>query len=334
MARIHFRTLWTVEVRHAFFGGACDALRFVVPAATLRALAGLRAIARERDGRLHVLIETDEADQPLVDAVGATLRFGLAPREPSFALVTVPTGLAVGETAVWDNAADPALLAGPRAVRLSGETARLAPRSSTRPLAMRLLDAASAERATATLASRDEAWTLPFTLPRGRWRIEEFPPGPPVAWDLAIDPELAGAWGLLELTASAAHVAAGQAFTLSFDARADTLRYYVVASRFSAAEFDQIQVHDAGFAAEGRPQIVFDRILPAAFDASHLAPALLDPSASARIALFEAQGAVARRARGPTGIELHRNGDVLIGHLPQPGADRHDAQFVVHLSLT
>jgi hypothetical protein len=91
-------------------------------------------------------------------------------------------------------------------------------------------------------------------------------------------------------------------------------------------------VQDAGFTAEARPQIQFSRVLPADFGPGHLAPALLDPSGSARIALFEAQAAVTRRARGPAGVELHRNGDVLIGHLPQPGADRSDAQFVVHLS--
>jgi hypothetical protein len=73
-------------------------------------------------------------------------------------------------------------------------------------------------------------------------------------------------------------------------------------------------------------------VLPAAFVAGHLRPALLDPSGSARIALFQAQAAVARRARGPSGLELHRNGDVLVGNLPQPGADRPDAQFVVHLT--
>ena len=54
----------------------------------------------------------------------------------------------------------------------------------------------------------------------------------------------------------------------------------------------------------------------------------------ASFALFEAQAIVARRARGPTGLELHRNGDMLIGNLPQPRAERHDAQFVVHLSLS
>jgi hypothetical protein len=112
------------------------------------------------------------------------------------------------------------------------------------------------------------------------------------------------------------------------------LRYYVVAQRFGAAEFDSLSVQDAGFAAQARPALLFKRVLPANFNASHLAPALLDPGGGARIALFEAQSSVERRARGPARLQLHRNGDVLIGNLPQPGAERSDAQFVIHLSQT
>lgn len=334
MARIAFRTLWTIEVHHAFFGGACDALSFIVPPATERALAGAHAMVRERDGRLHVLIEVDAANAPLTDPTGLRLLFGLAPRSASFDLITSPLGLPRGDVAVWDNAADADLLGRPRAVRISGEQLRIEPRAAERPLTLRLFDAGNVLRASTTLNLGDEAWTLPGLYTRGEWRVEEQGAGPATGWTLWVEPELRGAWGVLALTVDAGHVAAPQAFTLAFTARSDTLRYYVVAKRYGEADFNQVSVVDAGFTTEARPAISFQRILPAAFDASHLAPALLDPGGTARIALFEAQSPVARRARGPGGLELHRNGDVLIGSLPQPGAERHDAQFVVHLSLT
>ncbi|SFP20208.1 hypothetical protein [Variovorax sp. 770b2] len=333
MARIDFRPLWTVQVQHAFFGGACDAIEFIVPPSTQRALAGAHAIARQRDGRLHILYEANEGAQPLSPLAGRTFLFGLKPREPSFELITVPLGLPPGDAALWRNAPDADALTGPAAVRMSGEQLRIEPRSALRPLTLRLFDATDTQRAQAVLDIGNEAWTPPGLFTRGIWRIEEDDGNTlPQSWRLQVEPELIGAWGLLELTVDAGHVAAGHAFALAFAARSDTLRYYVVANRFGEAEFDQVQVLDNGFAAESRPAIQFNRVLPAAFGAGHLAPGLLDPSGGARIALFEAQASVARRARGPSGLELHRNGDLLIGNLPQPGADRPDAQFVVHLS--
>jgi len=332
MATIIFRTLWTIEVRHAFHGGPCDALAFIVPPATERALAGAHAMARQLDGRLHVLIETDEDGDPLSQLTSSHFLFGLKPREASFELITLPLGLPSGDSAVWDNTADADVLAGPRAVRVSGEQLRIEPRSLSRPLTLRLFNSADVLHAQTVLNVGDEAWMLPGLFPRGAWRVEEQAAGPPQSRALLVEPELVGAWGLLNIAVDAAHIAAGHTFTLQFAARSDTLRYYVVATRFAEAEFNQVQVLDNGFGAEARPQIQFNRVLPAAFGAGHLAPTLLDPSGSARIALFEAQASVARRARGPAGLVLQRNGDVLVGNLPQPGADRPDAQFVVHLT--
>ena len=345
MARIAFRPLWTVTVQHGFFGGSCDALRFTVPPATERALAGAHALLRVLDGALHVLVEVDGANAsnaPLSDLNGLRLLIALQPREASFDLITSPlfgdSGLPRGDAAVWDNTANPNALGNPRAVRISGEQLRIEPRSSERPLTLRLFDAASTLQAQTELNIGDEAWTLPGLYTRGEWRVEEQGAGPAANWALWVEPELVNAWGVLALSFDAGHLLAdplaGQPFSLSFNARSDTLRYYVVAKRFGVAEFNSLSVQDTGFAADARPPILFNRVAPANFTASHLTPALLDPGGSARIALFEAQATVARRVRGPVGLELHRNGDVLIGHLPQPGAERHDAQFVVHLSLS
>lgn len=334
MARIAFRPLWTVMVQHGFFGGSCDALSFTLPPATVRALAGAHAVLRVLDGVLHVLVEVDDANAPISDLSGLRLLIAMKPREASFDLITTPLGLPRGDAAVWDNTVNANALGGPRAVRISGEQLRIEPRATERPLTLRLFDAASSLQAQTGLNIGDEAWTLPGLYTHGEWRVEEQGAGPAASWALWVEPELVNAWGVLVLGFDAGHLPAGQAFTLSFTARSDTLRYYVVASRFGMDEFNSLSVQDTGFAADARPAIVFNRVAPANFNASHLAPSLLDPSGSARITLFEAQATVARRARGPVGLQLHRNGDVLIGNLPQPGAERHDAQFVVHLSLS
>jgi hypothetical protein len=149
-----------------------------------------------------------------------------------------------------------------------------------------------------------------------------------------IDRELALAapWGLLRLHVDAALYAAPAQLTIALAARSETLRYYVVAQRYGSAEFDQIQVVDSGFQDDARPQVQFSRLLPAAFGSQHLAPALLDTAGSARIALFESTAPVTRRSQAPRRLQLKRNGDVLVEHLPLPGAARADAQFIVHLS--
>jgi hypothetical protein len=334
MATIRFGPLWTIGVEHAFHGGgAAEVLDFIVPPSTARALAGARALARVHGGRLHVLVERDEAGVPLAPLAGRRFVFGLRPRAASFALVTTPLPVPPGEVPLWDNRADAGTLGAPQGVRLSGPQLRIVPDAVERPLTLRLFDAADALHAQTVLGPGAESWTLPGLYPEGSaWRVEAQGAGAATGWRLRVEPELLDVWGLLELTVDATHLAGGQAFTLAFAAPSETLRYYVVATRYSAAEFDQVSIVDAGAAADARPPIAFQRTLPADFAPGHLSPALLDPSGAARVALFEAQSPVARRVRGPTGIELRRNGDVLIGHLPQPGAERPDAQFVVHLT--
>jgi len=329
---IRFRSLWTIDARHGFFGGSSDVLQFIVPASTQMALAGARAIARERNGVLNLLIELDDAQQPLAALTGRSFVFGLRPRDAAFDLITEPLGLVRGETALWANAASPQALDPVRGVQLSGTQLRVVPRSATRPLDILVFDADAVQRAQGRLQPGEEALSLQGSWPAGEWRVEES--GGALPWSLYVEPDLAaaGAWGLLVLKVDADHVANGHVFHIDFAARRETLRYYVVANRIGEAEFNQVGVLDGGFAAEGRSQIIFDKVLPAAFGAQHLQPALLDPTGAARIALFEAQTPVARRERGPERLELHRNGDVLIGNLPQPGAQRYDAQFVVHLS--
>jgi len=120
---IRFRAVWTVQVQHGFRlnAQASDEFEFLVPPATQRKLHGMRAMARERDGRLHVLIELDDTLQPVAGpgVVGQTLLFGLLPRHAGFGLYTQLPAVAPGELPLWANDADPHALAAPRGVRLA-----------------------------------------------------------------------------------------------------------------------------------------------------------------------------------------------------------------------
>ena len=44
------------------------------------------------------------------------------------------------------------------------------------------------------------------------------------------------------------------------------------------------------------------------------------------------RGPIDRRAGGYRKLQLSRNGEVLVQHLPQAGSDRGQARFIVHLS--
>ena len=142
-----------------------------------------------------------------------------------------------------------------------------------------------------------------------------------------------GLFCLVEITVDAGFYAAPPAFEIAFQARAETLKYYVVARNYTAGEFNQLDVSDAGFAADARPQIRFDRIPPSGFTSAEIPAAQLGGS-DARVTLFRSQQPVARQDKARKRIQLARNNDVIIAQLPQPGAAAATADLVVHLSKT
>jgi len=149
----------------------------------------------------------------------------------------------------------------------------------------------------------------------------------------AQDAELlsAGLFGVIEIEVGAGFYDAAPEFEIAFQARAETLKYYVVARNYPPAQFDALAVSDAGFAADARPQIQFDRVAASAFGTDDLPAALLG-GADARVALFRSQAPVARRAKARRRIQLARNAEVIVSQLPQPGAAAPTADLVIHLS--
>ena len=140
-----------------------------------------------------------------------------------------------------------------------------------------------------------------------------------------------GLFCLVEIELAAAFYDAPPSFEIGFDAREETLKYFVVAQNYSSGEFNQLDVTDAGFGADARPKINFDRVPASAFTAADPPPALLG-GAGARVALFRSRQPVARQDKARRRIQLARNNDVIISQLPQPGAAAATANLVVHLS--
>ena len=121
----------------------------------------------------------------------------------------------------------------------------------------------------------------------------------------------AGLFGVVEIELGAGFYASPPEFRIAFEAREETLKYYVVASNYQSAEFDELGVSDAGFAADARAQIEFDRVAAGDFGADDLPAALLG-GGEARVALFRSHAPVARRANARRRIQLARDTEVII----------------------
>lgn len=141
-----------------------------------------------------------------------------------------------------------------------------------------------------------------------------------------------GPFCLVEIALQAAFYAAPPAFQVAFEAREETLKYYVVARNYADGEFGQLAVSDAGFGTDGRPRIDFTRVAASDFAAEDPPPALLAGGGEAKVTLFRSQQPVARQEKARKRIQLARSTNIIIPHLPQPGAAAATASLVVHLS--
>lgn len=83
-----FKTLFSLEVLHDYYGGVCPDVGFVVPQDTAGLMRGAGMVAKGRDGAFHVLYRADEGGTPVLPAGGKTVRIGLVIRDPHFANIT------------------------------------------------------------------------------------------------------------------------------------------------------------------------------------------------------------------------------------------------------
>ncbi len=331
----HFAPLFTVAVNHSYYSGHCEDLEFFVPPETSGVMRGGKVLTRVLGGRLHALYGTDSPGLPINNLAGRTLLFGLRLRNSTFSNFTDPVVNDTRQTPFYFNGNNPAVLEPPQGIILASGMHAHVPQTATRPLTLRLSDHNGTLLVSQTLPTGAVEGSFDLrALPEGRYQIGEDPGGGSVALSrLYVSAKLrsAGLWGLIAITVDAGFYAAPPALTLDFTARQEQLKYFVVAKNFTQLEFDQLNVTDNGFNEEGRPQLNFDKVPPNLFSATDISPALLGDGDS-RIVMFRSLAAVARNERGFRKIQLNRNGDVLVSHLPQPSADKPQAHFIIHLS--
>jgi hypothetical protein len=327
---IHFRPLFEVEVAHGYYAEPSADLAFEVPAAT-PALAAGKLLVRVRDGRLIVLFEADEGGLPLRDIAGETLLIGLNAVNPYLANFTAAP-VPAGSLPLFINRSQPRLLE-TLAAHLVADRQRVNATLPGRPLSLRWRLGTRLIAEQMLLAGQSVAEFATRDWPAGCYTLSEEAGGPPSVSQWVLHPELAGRrpWGVLAVTVAGAFYADPPRFSVSLSPRREQLKYYVVARNYGSSEFGQLNVNDAGAGEQGRPPLVFDRVEADDFAADDLPPEVLG-DAGARVVLFQSRGETDRRAGGYRKLQLRRNNEVLVQHLPQAGSDRAQARFIVHLA--
>jgi len=327
-----FRTLFTLTVAHDYYSDGCRDFDFVVPAGTAGLLRNGKMIAKVREGKLHVIYEADDNGAALNNLSGTRLRFGINLLNPLFSNYTefaIPTPLYRNTAAA--GSLDPA-----RGVALTGRLLSHALTKATRPVTVAIGDPAGQLLQTKTITATNNRSTISFDLSgqiAGAYDVVESYPAETGTVTYYLDAELvqAGAFGVVEIMIDNGFYTLPASFTIAFRARQDTLKYYVVATNYNNHEFEQLSVSDDGYAEEERPRINFIKVLPTDFTADEIQPEMLAQT-GARLALFKSQALVARQEKARKKIQLSKNGDVLIKHLPQAGADKANADMVIHIS--
>ncbi len=332
-----FLPLCTLNVTHTYYGGACRDFTYVVPADTAALLRRARMLLRVMDGRVHVLFEAAEDGTPLLQLSGTRLRLGLQLANSAFFNFTILPMAPGAEAAVYVNAGT--TLAAPVAAKLAGRVLTRTLSRTDRPVTVTVANAATQGPAPVTVSLADQT-SVSFDLEGfapGLFTVKEDYTGVPdtVTTTYYVDAELSREplFGVVEIEIAAALYAAPAAFTIAFDAPAETLNYYVVAANYTDTEFGQLGVaHHTTLAADaGVPVIGFTKIQSSAFTAGELPISVLGGDA-ARVVLFRSSTPVKRRNGGYPGVQLVRNGAVIRSSLPQAAPDRPNADLVVHLS--
>lgn len=336
MTEAHFRQLLTLTVIHAYRGGASDDLEVLLPQETLHAARGRRLLIRIEGGQLMVAFRAGVDGTPVVPVTGLLLRIGLRPRTASLATFTAPGAPLLSGCTRWTNGAGLASLGDPEPVQLVGRMFSHSLKSPARPLALRLRVPSGRLLSEELLGERDGRSAVSFDLasaPLGGFTIEEEDAGARLMTSGLHHPELAraGATGVVELLVPAETPAQPPAYTVRLPARSERLSYYVVARNHTAAELAQLRIDDLGAVGDGRPPLTFDAIQAGDFTQSEVPAALLAPP-GARVVLFRSTAEVPRRQSARRGLQLSRNGDPLIPHLPPASADQPDSNLIVHVT--
>ena len=330
---MRFRPLFKVNISHTYYNGGCKDFDFVFPADSVRLLANGRLVCKELDGELHVLfegLESTASETPLVTVTGATLRIGLKLRNPYFRNFTNLDFDPRENIPLYRNAMSPPSLDEPQLMPMVGQIIRHTLSASVGDITVRLEDPDGRVLQEDVLKPTANRLDISYDLLRrdpGLYLVSESHEGMFKKNSYYVDPELqqTGVFGILEIRIDEGLYAAPVTFTVTFTAKEQMLKYYVVGRNYADADLDPLSVVDGGSS-----QVNFTKVRSSAFTADEL-PAALLTTANAKLVLFKSQ-MVARQETPRKKIQLKRNGETLIDNLPQPDMSKPNSDIIIQLS--
>ena len=333
---LRYASLATLAVEHAFFGNGDAAFSWLLTDAVQAHARKRRVLLKAVGQQLHIANERDESDTPFLPVQDAVLRFGL---QWSHRHLDILTASAINRPnlPLFHNASNPNQLAAAEPVRLSGPALRHVLRHSDRPLQVELRDAADQILIPALVANSDDVEEISFShyaLPEGRYVVVE------TADDMSeqrtqyvVDSSLLRATPdvVFELHLADDMVANPVELVASFAAINASLKYYLVLKNFSNAQQAELNIVDQGAADDGRPSLSFNKLQSDAFTADDLPPDSLIKG-DENVILFKSDTSPPRQAAVRHKLQLRRNAEVVIPHLPHAGLDQRNTDVIVYLA--
>lgn len=331
---ISVKNLFVVGISHSYYQGVCRDFSFTIPSDTARTLGNGRLLARVIDDQLIVAYEVNAAGNgPVVDLTDRRLRFGLRLTNVDFGNFTALSPVPAGSIHVYQNATTASAFDAPATPRLVTAIFSHPLSGSTRPATVSVTRDGATVQTDTVRAGRDTATFDLRGVAPGRIDVHEvFAGGTTHISNYYLDAESQQdrVFAIVEVDIAAGFYTSPPTLPIAFDAKEETLKYYVVVTNYSNADVATLSVKDAGFLQEGRPEIVFSKVLPAAFTVGELPASMLAGSGSSLL-LFKSQAPVRRRAVGRRKLQLKKGNDAMIAELPQPGPSATTADVIVHL---
>lgn len=331
-----FGILFSVKVLHSYYQGVCKDFNFHLPVESAALLRSGRIVARTYQGVFHLHCERKEDGSPFVSLSGKTIRLGMILKNAQFSNFT-RMDFPPGSIPLYTNLINPGSLDAGSAVFLTSSLFSHPVSRPNRPVTLTLKDGDDKVLHSRVVTDTEDQSPYPVDLREhkpGSYSITEKYSGTTKKFQYYLDPELLAmnVSGIVEIRIEdSLYSDAALEFGIQFTAKQETLKYYVVGKKYSQAEMNTLLVDDVGFTEESRPKVQFTRVNQASFTSGDISPSLITDSQS-RVVLFKSQDPVARQEKPRKKIQLTRNTDVIIKHLPQPGNEKSTADMIIQIS--